>query len=114
MRKSTTVPLTLLAVTALAGPQGCDSRPTEVRNCVDSQSLIVSDDRCDHPSLYGGGGYHYLYGGRSGGRTGDTVVGGFYEPEAGARIVDGETGVVRGGFGGEAEGAHGGGEGGGE
>lgn len=104
MRKSKTVPLTLLAAAALTVPPGCDSHPTEVRNCVDNQNHIVSDDRCAHPALYGGGGYHFLYGGRSGGKSGDTVEGGFYEPEAGARIVSGESGVVRGGFGGEAEG----------
>lgn len=108
MRKSQTVPLTLLAVSALGVPPGCDSRPTEVRNCVDSQNHIVSDDRCDHPALYSGGGYHFVYGGASGGKMGDTVVSGSDTPEAGARVVSGETGVSRGGFGGDA--AHGGGE----
>ncbi|HEX4006964.1 MAG TPA: hypothetical protein VHX60_12385 [Acidobacteriaceae bacterium] len=115
MRKSRAVPLTLLTAAALAASPGCDDRPTEVRHCVDSQNHIVSDDRCDHPSVYAGsygpGGYRYLYGGASGGRTGDTVVGASDTPEAGARVVSGETeGVVRGGFGGEGEGGHGGGE----
>jgi hypothetical protein len=52
---------------------------------------------------------------------GDTVVGGGAEPEAGAKVVSGEEGVARGGFGhagggeGGGEGGHGGGgEGGGE
>jgi hypothetical protein len=112
MRKSRTVPLTLLTATALATTTGCDNRPRVIRNCVDAQNQIVTDDRCDHPAFYPGGGvaYHYLYGGRSGGRMGDTVEGGSSEPEAGARVVSGETGVERGGFGHAGEGGHGGGE----
>lgn len=115
MRKSQSVPLTLLAAAALSASVGCD-HPTEVRNCVDAQHHIVPDDRCGH---YGGGSY-FVYGGASGGRSGDTVVGGASEPEEGARVVSGESGaVVRGGFGGGeggegGEGGHGGGEGGGE
>lgn len=119
MRKSSSVPLTLLATAAIAMPSGCDNRPREIRNCVDAQNHIVSDDRCDRPSSYvgGGGAGHYIYGGSSGGRVGDTVFGGAETPRAGAVIVSGESGVVRGGFGGEGEGGgrgEGGGHGGGE
>ena len=118
MRKSRTVTLTLLTTAALVSSTACDNRPQEIRNCVDTRNQIVPDDRCDHPALYAGGGgagsYHYLYGGRSGGRVGDTVVNGSSEPAAGARVVSGES-AERGGFGShEGEGGHGGGEGGGE
>jgi len=119
MRKSQSVSLTLLAAAAISASTGCDSAPSQVRNCVDAQNHIVPDSRCDHPAPAGGGmapvGYRYTYGGASGGRIGDTVVGGSIEPEAGARVVSGESGaVVRGGFGGgegaESDGGHGGGE----
>ena len=94
MRKSSAVPLTLLAVAALA--TGCHDRPVS-RNCVDAQGRIVPDTNCNTGSGGGGGmGYHYIYGGSSGGRVGDAVVGGSTS----------ESGVSRGGFGG------GGGEGG--
>jgi hypothetical protein len=118
MRKSRAVPLTLLATAALAAAAGCNDHPREVRNCVDAQNHIVPDSRCDasHSSGgSGGGGFHYVYNGASGGSIGDTVEGGSREPEAGAQVVSGETGdVVRGGFGsgdgGDASGAHSGGE----
>jgi hypothetical protein len=118
MRKSQAVPLFLLAAAALGTGPGCDDHRREVRNCVDDQNHIVSDQKCDHPGSYGGsygggpGGYRYVYGGASGGNMGDTVEGGNAEPEAGAEIVSGETGTVRGGFGsGEADASgHGSGE----
>ena len=113
MRKSRAVPLTLLAVASLAATTACDDGPTEVRNCVDSQKHIVPDGRCSQTPGYagGGGGYHFIFGGASGGRVGDTVVGGSDTAAAGARVVSGETGgVVRGGFGGAGDGGHGGGE----
>jgi hypothetical protein len=117
MRKSRTVPLTLLATAALAAA-GCNDHPREVRNCVDAENHIVPDSRCGpspSPGGSGGGGFHYVYDGASGGRVGDTVQRGSSEPEAGAQVVSGETGdVVRGGFGsgegGGEGGAHGGGE----
>ncbi len=88
MRKSSDVPLTLLAVLALAATTGCHDTP-ESRNCVDAQGRIAPDGNCmAHAS---GGGYHYIYGGRSGGHLGDAVVGGSGTP--------GEGGVERGGFG---------------
>jgi hypothetical protein len=97
MRRSTEVPLTLLAALALftTGPTGCQDTP-ESRNCVDAQGRIVPESNCQTHSS-GGYGYHYLYGGSSGGHVGDAVVGGSTE-----------SGVSRGGFG------HAGGEGGGE
>ena len=120
MRRSKDVSLTLLTALALS-TTACDNRPVEVRNCVDTQGHIVPDFDCqEHSTGGGGGGYHYIYGGASGGRNGDTVVGGSPEPEAGAKVVSGEEGVARGGFGhaggeGGGEGGHGGGgEGGGE
>ncbi len=96
MRKSSAVPLTLLAALA-AFATGCHDTP-ESRNCVDPQGRIVPDANCSTHGGSGGIGYHYLYGGRSGGRIGDAVEGGSSTPS--------ESGVSRGGFG------HGGGEGG--
>jgi hypothetical protein len=118
MRKSGAVPLTLLATAALATAPGCNEHPREVRNCVDAENHIVSDSRCSpapSPGGSGGGGYHFEYGGASGGSLGDTVESGSSEPEDGAVVVSGEKGdVVRGGFGSSESGAHGGSEGGGE
>jgi hypothetical protein len=91
MRKSSAVPLTLLAALA-AFATGCRETP-ETRNCVDAQGRIVPDTNCSSPSSGGGaGGYRYLYGGASGGRVGDAVVGGSTTPS--------QSGVSRGGFGG--------------
>lgn len=89
MRKSREVPLTLLAAAALAAV-GCHDKP---RHCVDAQSHLEPDANCElHPGG-SGVGFHYVYGGSSGGHVGDIVIG---------------ASVSRGGFGG------GGGEGGGE
>ena len=94
MRKSTAVPLTLLAALA-AFATGCRDSP-EIRNCVDAQGRIVPDSNCSTQSHGGTGGmgYHYIYGGSSGGRVGDTVVGG--------RAIPSESGVSRGGVGGHS------------
>ena len=68
MGKSEAVPLTLLAaVSALL--TGCQNQP---RHCVDAQGRIVTDSNCSP----GTAGFHYVYGGSSGGHIGDTVVGG--------------------------------------
>lgn len=107
MRRSKDVSLTILTALALS-TTACDNRPVEVRNCVDAQGHIVPDSNC-RSSSGGGGVFHYVYGGSSGGRVGDTVVGGRTEPEAGARVVSGEEGVARGGFG-HASGGEGAGE----
>jgi len=98
MRKSREVPLTLLAVLALF-VTGCRETP-ESRNCVDAQGRIVPDTACEAHSS--GMSYHYIYGGSSGGRVGDAVVGGSTSPSN-------SSGISRGGFG-----HGGGGEGGGE
>lgn len=71
MRRSKDVPLTLLAALALSVTACRDTR----KDCVDAQNRRLPDSSCQ----YSGGGYggaHYLYGGRSGGHVGDTVVGG--------------------------------------
>ena len=104
MRKSSAVPLTLLATLA-AFATGCHDTP-ESRACVDAKGRIVPESNCSTGSHGGGAaaallGYHYLYGGASGGRIGDRVVGG--------RATPSESGVSRGGFG-----HGGGGESGGE
>lgn len=90
MRKSSAVPLTLLAAAAMVSI-GCHDEP---RHCVDAQNHLQPDLYCNSAAV---GGYHYVYGGSSGGHYGDVVEG---------------ASVSRGGFGGE--GGHGGGGEGGE
>lgn len=90
MRKSKEVPLTLLAAAAMVSI-GCHDRP---RHCVDGQSRLQPDAACQASSGGVVGGYHYVYGGSSGGHVGDFVIG---------------ASASRGGFGGFG---HGGGEGG--
>jgi hypothetical protein len=89
MRRSREVPLTLLAAAALVSI-GCHEQP---RHCVDAQSHLEPDADCKLHS--GTGGFHYIYGGSSGGHVGDIVIG---------------ASTSRGGFGGS--GGEGGGEGG--
>jgi hypothetical protein len=98
MRKSSEVPITLLAALALF-TTGCHDTP-ESRNCVDAQGRIVPGANCEAHAT--GVPYHYIYGGSSGGHVGDAVVGG-------STTSSSESGVSRGGFG-----HGGGGEGGGE
>ena len=70
----------------------------QIRNCVDENRHIVPDERCDNEPYTGTvmvpGSFHYLYGGASGGHTGDNVVGGSWQPRFGARIVSGDTGAT--------------------
>jgi hypothetical protein len=94
MRRSSEIQLTLLASLALTTLMGCRDEP---QHCVNAQNRLLPDSYCRTGSGYAYTGAHYVYGGSSGGRVGDTVVG---------------SSVSRGGFGGSAEG--GGGEGGGE
>ena len=68
MRKSREVPLTLLAAAALASI-GCHDQP---RHCVDAQSHLMPDANCE---THATGGFHYVYGGSSGGHVGDIVIG---------------------------------------
>lgn len=86
MHKSKEVQLVLVTAVAMA-MLGCRD---ERRDCVDGQNRLQPDSACQA----GATGAHYIYGGSSGGRVGDTVVGGS---------------VSRGGFG-----AIGGGDAGGE
>jgi hypothetical protein len=86
MRKSREVPISLLATLALF-TTGC--RTPETRNCVDAQGHIVPDIDCQVSAP--GTGYHYVYGGSSGGHIGDFVYGGSSTPS--------DAGVSRGGFG---------------
>jgi hypothetical protein len=92
MRRSREVELTLLAALALSITACRDER----RSCVDSQKRLLPDSSCQAPPSGGYYGAHYIYGGSSGGRVGDAVVGGS---------------VSRGGFGGiGGSGGEGGGE----
>jgi hypothetical protein len=88
MRKSSEVPLKLLA--ALAKFVTGRSDVPETCYCVDEQRRIVPDINCQTSSF--GTSFHYIYGGSSGGNIGDTVVGGSTMPSN-------ERGVFRGGFG---------------
>jgi hypothetical protein len=88
MRRSREIPTCVLLLAASAACLGCN----EQRDCVDAQDHKQPDTYC---TSGGHGGAHYLWGGRSGGRYGDTVVGG--------RSTS-FSGIARGGFG---SGAHG-------
>jgi hypothetical protein len=101
MKKSSSITLTLLAAAASLSMSAC--KRTEVRDCVDQNHRIVDDRYCDQQGgrgTYVPGGmmpYYWLYGGRSGGRVGDSVFGGSTTSMPGARAVSGR--VSRGGFG---------------
>ena len=77
MRRSREVNLTVLAALALS-ITGCR---TEHRDCIDSQGRKEPDSYCD--ATHGGGIYHYVYGGSSGGHFGDSVMGGSATPRGG-------------------------------
>ncbi|MDR3763480.1 MAG: hypothetical protein P4M01_05230 [Acidobacteriota bacterium] len=117
MKRSQSITLGLLTGMALAFTSGCRSTPQH-RDCVDANNHVINNKDCeDADDLrrrgYGGGfsGYHWLYGGSSGGHMGDSVFGGSATPSGGASGFFG--GISRGGFGGTgASGAHGGGSGG--
>jgi hypothetical protein len=96
-RRSCEIPACLILLASAAALSGCESR----RDCVDANGIKLPDSSCSTAG-HGGGGAHFVYGGRGGRSVGDEVTGGS---------------TTRGGFGssGEGEGGgHGGGEGGGE
>jgi hypothetical protein len=81
MRKSREVRLTLLAAVAMTGCR-------QHRDCVDAQGRLQPDGYCqasDGSRL----GYHYVYGGWSGGHIGDSVVGGSTTPRGGFGSIGG-------------------------
>ena len=83
MRRSREIPACLLLLTASGAITGCQHR-----DCVDSRGVKQPDSYCSS-GVHGGS--HYIYGGRSGGRYGDTVRGG--------RSGGFSDGISRGGFG---------------
>jgi hypothetical protein len=85
MRKSPEVKLTLLAALALS-VTACRS---EHRDCVDAQGHLQPDSACQSGST---GGYHYIYGGSSGGHVGDYVLGGSTTPRGGFGGIGGDGG----------------------
>ncbi len=84
MRKSREVQLTLLAAVALS-MTACRSQH---RDCIDHQGRKEPDSYCD--ATGGGGIYHYVYGGASGGHLGDAVVGGSTTPRGGFGGIGGD------------------------
>jgi len=94
------------------GESGSWDSPAPTWACVDNAGVRVEDSRCDS----GGGGFHAYYFG-SGIRVaavGESVSNGTYAPAAGVTYTPPSQSysVVRGGFGGTAEGHGGGGDGG--
>lgn len=82
MRRSREIPTCILLLAASATLAGCNDQQ---RDCVDVLNHKAPDSYCNagtHP------GAHFLYGGRSGGHYGDTVIGGHAS-----------AGISRGGFG---------------
>lgn len=69
MRRSREIPTCVLLLAASAALLGC----TEHRDCVDADNHKRPDSYCNAGTHTGA---HFLYGGRSGGQYGDTVVGG--------------------------------------
>lgn len=82
MRRSREIPACALLLAASGALTAC-----EHRDCVDSRGVKQPDSYCSS-GVHGGS--HYIYGGRSGGRAGDLVVGGRSTPFGG---------ISRGGFG---------------
>ncbi|HEY3704264.1 MAG TPA: hypothetical protein VGL22_04335 [Terracidiphilus sp.] len=87
MRKSREIHLTLLASLAVT-LTACTPEP---KDCVDAQSRKLPDSACQASSRYGGA--HYIYGGSSGGHSGDYVIGGSSSSHS----------ILRGGFGAHGE-----------
>jgi hypothetical protein len=86
MRKSREVHLTVLAAVALS----MTACRTQHRDCIDNQGRKEPDSYCD---VTGGGGiYHYVYGGSSGGHLGDSVLGGSTTPRGGFGGIGGGDG----------------------
>jgi hypothetical protein len=74
MKRSRAVVLSLLSATAL-GLAGCESRK-ELKTCVDQDNVVQDDDKCrdaDQHYPFGGGPFHWNYGGNS--RDGTFVPG---------------------------------------
>ena len=82
MRRSREIPTCLLLLAASSALVGCN----ENRDCVDAYNHKQPDSYCNAGTHFGS---HFLYGGRSGGAYGDTVVGGRSTA----------SGISRGGFG---------------
>ena len=92
MKRSRTVVVSLLSATALS-LIGCERRE-ELKTCVDRDSVMQDDAKCrDSEQRYpfGGGYYHWVYGGRSADNhydPGHTVIlDGRSAPDPGARTA---------------------------
>ena len=97
MKKSSQITLGLVAATAMAFTSACHKK-TQTQTCIDAENHIVADSWCEdaektrrsNPGAFFP--YVWIYGGSSGGRIGDTVLGGSAVPTPGVSIT-------RGGFG---------------
>lgn len=101
MKKSKTVPATLLTSIAAVVLVGCGGR-TEVRRCVDDKGNILPDVQCQSPGRVGGyyGYPHWVYGGSV---NGNRVSNFRSTPTDGATIKSSSGQVIsRGGFGGSS------------
>lgn len=123
-KRSLTVSLTILTIIAAAG---CDEQQRELQHCVDGDGVVVDEDKCadaavsavapsdDAGTTHGIGrsGFYWFYGGRSVLSPGTRVSSGSYSPGTGSYSSPSgrsSVGVSRGGFGGSAVSAGGGGE----
>lgn len=102
-RKSRVIPLTLLSAAA-ALSTACQKK--QVSRCIDPDTKqVVSDDKCDHPTVVVPRPYPYYrwYFGGQGYFPGQVAAGGTFDPAPDATIYRASTpegaAVIRGGFG---------------
>lgn len=108
MKKSTAVPVTLLAVAAFMSLNGCE-KPKQVQRCIDANENVVTDDKCeDRPAgqvvgIHGYPYYRWYYGGH-GYVVGDPARDGSFAAAPNVPVVRASSpegvSVIRGGFGG--------------
>lgn len=111
LKRSTHVPVALVATIATMTVTGCGPRVTQTRRCVDPVTgVVLPESECDRTGgrgttagYYGGARVYprWVYGGGGGNVIGSRASGFSFEPARGARVVSpsGHT-IRRGGFGG--------------
>lgn len=109
MKKSTGVPLTLMASVAAIAASACNGSDRSASRCVDQNNVVVADSLCGPEKERAAGGfypYHPYYGGYGGFVIGSMARGGSFSPSARSSSSEG---VSRGGFGATGRGVSGGG-----